>query len=166
MAATKSTSKLLLITGIPGTGKTDIGNYLQKNHSFKHLEIENILATNRFGPDWFGKVEQIISESRSKNQNLVITWGFLPAQDHQKVMYLRKLGMVLIWFDGDKQAARRNFSRLGTEPEAEFEKALGRISSFGVTSFLRPIEYNPFDQLGNFKKRSLICENLLSLFSS
>ncbi len=42
-----------LITGIPGTGKTTIGNWLEDKHSFKHIdfEAENWKIRNEFQKD-------------------------------------------------------------------------------------------------------------------
>jgi shikimate kinase len=39
--------KLLLLTGVPGTGKTDLGNYLAEHHAFRHVDFETV-ALPRF----------------------------------------------------------------------------------------------------------------------
>lgn len=155
--------RLLLITGIPGTGKTEIGKYLKRQNGFHHLDIEVIINSGKYGTNWLGKLEELIAQAKDKDTDLVLTWGFLPAQDHQRVQYLRTLGFTLVWFDGDKQAARRVFVKRGEPKETAFDQQLNLINSFGVTSYLRPIEYNTFDETGNFKKKEVIAQDLLAL---
>lgn len=54
----------LLISGIPGMGKTTIGNYLEKKHNFEHFDMElqhNIVAYNS-NPEQF--VSNLFKETK------------------------------------------------------------------------------------------------------
>lgn len=43
--------KLLLITGVPATGKTTIGDFLQDKLGFKHIDFEDGVSLQRFAAD-------------------------------------------------------------------------------------------------------------------
>ena len=110
--------KLLLITGIPGTGKTTIGDYLQEKYGFTHLDMELINA-------WQSLTSSIL-EAKRLNRDLVITWGFMPEEDNEKILKLKEIGVKMIWFDGNREAAREVFLARGTVSESAFNIQINR----------------------------------------
>ncbi len=152
----------ILITGIPGSGKTTIGNYLRDRHGFFHVDmesdedagyqkIEKLLA----GPVPF--IENIISVSL----NIVMTWGFVPGDRHIEIinMLKDKYGFKLIWFDGDREAARKAFTSRSTAKGKdslkfsmeELNLQMLKIDSSNVIARISPQQVNTFDKRHNFK---------------
>ena len=84
-------SKMLLITGIPGTGKTETAKHLENNHRFVHfdrelinswpLELQILWKTN------FSKLLE-----QYKNRDIVISWGFMPGYDDTEVRSIIEAG--------------------------------------------------------------------------
>jgi hypothetical protein len=65
---------LLLITGIPGTGKTTYGDNFAKEFGFLHHDLEDNQTLNRFNAN----PAQFIGELLNEKKNEVVTWGFGP----------------------------------------------------------------------------------------
>ena len=140
--------KKLLITGVPGTGKIIIGNYLESNYGFIHFDCEDpSMDYNAF--------------SESNADNKVITWGFVPTQDDQKIIYLQTIGYKMIWFDGNRDAARKAFNKRSTVPEYLFDIQMRRIEEMDLNKF-KPLEYDTFDSNSNHKDKDIICRELLA----
>ena len=94
--------RLLLISGVPATGKTAFGDWLQNEKSFLHLDIEKIQKI----PD----VNDLIKLSRP----VVMTWGFDPQQKELQIVGgLKNLGVSLWWFTAETSIAREFFMRRG-----------------------------------------------------
>lgn len=90
--------ELLLITGIPGTGKTWYGDKFASEFGFVHYDLEDQRTLSRFAT--FG---DLISELLSLNRSVVVTWGFNP-EDPPSIELIRQFrdaGFRLIWFDGN-----------------------------------------------------------------
>jgi adenylate kinase family enzyme len=68
---------LLLVTGIPGTGKTWYGDKFAEEFGFVHYDLEEQQTLNRFASN----PAQFIADAVSQKRNAVVTWGFVP--DHQ-----------------------------------------------------------------------------------
>src|SRR5690242_3199343 len=114
----------LIIAGIPGTGKTTIGEYLQAHEAFEHFDAEKARWTEAgiFRPD----LDAFLIVPAS---NKVITWGFVPQRDAVDVKETIEFGYRLIWFDGNRNAARKAFLRRGNVPEHYFEAQIQRIDA-------------------------------------
>src|ERR1700730_16146871 len=123
---TMSTPKpdLFLITGIPGTGKTWYGDKFATEFGFAHHDLEEQQTLNRFA----GNPQQFIADILALNKNTVVTWGFLPDQIQTTlVLQFSEAGFKLIWFDGNRPAALREFRKRGTVPEELFHIQMQRI---------------------------------------
>jgi hypothetical protein len=158
--------QLLLLTGIPGTGKTVISNYLAEQHGFLHFDREAF--------EHWSKVWQFLWERAPKlflwlallkSQKIVISWGFLPGADDRKISQLQALGFVLIWLDGDRAAARREFLERGTVPERKLDAQLARIARLDLFS-LHPIILSPFDRHGLFFDKAVFARQLIHYVKS
>ena len=152
----------LLIAGIPGMGKTDMGNYLQEHHGFKHVDMEvggniqSILTT----PDIF--VNQLLQEEK-----IVLTWGFRPFEDAESVLDLKSKGFKIIWYDGDRESARREFTRRspGESNERAYQYQLMRIETSKIVEQIDPIQINTFTEEGIFRGYDDIAEEILDKMS-
>lgn len=148
----------LLITGIPGTGKTTIGDYLQKNYQFIHYNFEIQTTLNQFANEKDGFISKTITQP-----NVVISWGFMPYGHTEHVVKFMKGGFDVIWFDGNRIAAFREFMKRGTVSESAFSLQMSNICSSKVIEFLRPRIINTFDENGHFRALGDIAAEILNL---
>jgi hypothetical protein len=148
---------LILITGIPGTGKTSYGDKFAKEFGFVHHDLEDQQTLDRFNANPAPFVGELLNEKES----VVVTWGFGPDCERSVflVQQLRSGGFQLIWFDGNRPAALREFQKRATAQEIAFYAQMYRIENSGVVKRLRPIVINSFDDGGQFKPtRELLAE--------
>jgi nucleoside-triphosphatase THEP1 len=90
------------IAGIPGTGKTKIGEYFQSVLGYSHIELEG----GPYNFDSLAQIDAAVIDLLAKKGNLIVTWGF-PCHDEfiEFINNLKKGGFRLIWFDGNREAA-------------------------------------------------------------
>ena len=154
--------KLLLITGIPGTGKTTIGNYLEEKYGFKHLDMEKIIPSS--GANYWQFLTNAVLQAKELNRDAVITWGFMPGTDNDKeILKLKEMGAKMIWFDGNRDAARFAFKKRGTVSEDLFNLQMSRIEGIDIINTFQPIYLNTFKKDGSFLKEDEIASKLLEL---
>ena len=139
----------LLITGIPGTGKTQFGDYLAAAHDFVHRDLELSEELAKFVKD----PAEYLAALCLASDRVVISWGFIPAPEHiELVRSFRNYGFEIIWFDGDRPAALRQFCKRGTSPEEHFYLQMYRIENSKSREQVDPIVINNFDGRGEFKE--------------
>jgi hypothetical protein len=145
-----SSRDLLLITGIPGTGKTWYGDIFAENFGFVHYDLEDQQTLNRFAAN----PAQFIADALGQDRSVVVTWGFVP--DNQPsvgaILQLRDSGFKLIWMDGNRPAALREFRKRGTAPEELFYLQMYRIENSKIVEQLKPIIINPFNSKDQFRE--------------
>jgi hypothetical protein len=101
--------QLVLISGIPGTGKSRFAEWLRDHHEFVLYE------TDKHG----GKPPS--TEWIFQQRQLVVEWGF-PANEPSLSICIGLIkswvdgGVSHWWFDGDRGAARTSFLNRGTVP--------------------------------------------------
>lgn len=148
--------KLWLITGVPGTGKTSIGNWLGSNYDFQHFDFENPAHFQDFVVNG-----QFIIPSKFNKNNVVITWGFVP--DHggiSIVSLLKQNGFKMYWFDGNRIASLKAFLNRGGFSEEIYYLQMHRIENSKVVDVLNPILINPFNSDYSFKNSEDIVREL------
>jgi Uncharacterized conserved protein (DUF2075) len=148
---------LLLITGIPGTGKTCYGNKFAREFAFVHhdLEDQQTQTLSRFNADPAKFIEELLTQQN----HVVVTWGFGPdcKRSESLVQGLRGAGFKWIWFDGNRPAALREFQKRATvqgraaAQEIDFYRQMYRIEESRIVERLKPIVINSFDDRGQFK---------------
>ena len=146
---TSTRSSLLLITGIPGSGKTFFGNVLSEKLGFHHVNLEDQAVLNQWSENPAKFVETLVSQKRKT----VVTWGFVPddAASVESVQYFRRLGFKLVWFDGNRPASLREFLKRGDIPEISFYIQMYKIEHSQIILRISPSIVNPFDDRGKFK---------------
>jgi hypothetical protein len=159
-----SSVRLLLLSGIPATGKTEAGVKLHEHHGFRHLDFEDVETLRRFLGDGEAGLRRAIDDLKKDGRDVVITWGFVPDVQLEVVKLLRTLGFMWVWFDGDRPSARKEYLRLGRPVEAwdvQLAKIATRIDPF--LDELEPVVVNTFDQEGKYRPREEILAQLLDL---
>jgi hypothetical protein len=120
---------VILIAGIPASGKTSFGDYLRDAKRFLHVDLE--------APDGFfisvldesvrvGRLEVFLDVLKQNATQVVLTWGFHPG-DFNIIEALKSAEVELWWFDADEEAARERFLARGTGTAATFDAQLSRI---------------------------------------
>src|SRR5690242_21621568 len=137
-------SALLLLTGIPGTGKTTVAEYLVAHHGFTHFDRETFGEWPKYLQVlWIRALPLFVWLVRLRHRKVVISWGFLPLMDNYEIRQLTQLGFAMIWFDGVREVARREFLKRDTATEEEFDAQVQRIERLHLETFPH-IKINPF----------------------
>lgn len=121
---------LLLLSGLPGTGKSHYGKWLADEHGYVQWETEAHWdrwgALMADGPS-IRTATSACNVVRALGADVVVEWGFVPA-DLPFVRVLGKVGLELWWFSGDEAAARQSWQ---TRPvpldDIVFDNQLDRI---------------------------------------
>jgi hypothetical protein len=102
---------------------------------------------------------------RELSEPVVITWGFHPVHDTQDILFLKEAGFRLVWLDGNRPAALREFIRRGTVQESLFYLQLWNMESTQVVKVVTPeVLASPFDSGGRFKRIDDLAAEILRAF--
>lgn len=154
--------RLLLLTGIPATGKTRIGDHLRDQHGFRHLDFEQMPTLQRYLNRDEPGLRQRIEALRKSGRDVVVTWGFVPDTQLRFVLLLRSLGFKWVWFDGDRHSALREYLNRGSEQQ-DWDRQLAKIEVHidPHIDSLAPAVVNTFDDMGRFRQRDEIASQLI-----
>jgi hypothetical protein len=124
---------LLLIAGIPATGKSHFGQWLSREHGYVHVDVEKACRLEILGlrATWdacfqSGDASPFVADLRALGSPVAVDWGFPPDLLHI-VRALKREGVGVWWFDGDRARAREEFVKRGTVPVANFDAQMPRI---------------------------------------
>jgi hypothetical protein len=127
-----SNVRVILVCGIPGSGKTTFCKWLESEREFVHLDFDQLLK----GQGTLDKLsligvlrqdpEDFMSEVSQKGQSIAIDWGF-PTASLPLVRGLKEKGATVWWFDGNRVAARISFTSRGTVPLKAFHAQMDSI---------------------------------------
>jgi len=102
---------ILFVAGVPGTGKTSYGEWLEKERNFLHIDMERKCS----GRSDLYKLWQLAVRTddyspfstamREMDRNIVITWGF-PPDVIALANGIKSQGITSWWFGGDYAFAR------------------------------------------------------------
>jgi len=156
----KNINMKILITGIPGMGKTTIGEHFESNYSYKHFNFEDSSNVHFYTQGTASEFIQSLT-----NENVVATWGFRPFEDRQFVLDLKNIGFELIWFDGNRVAAFREFMRIKSQNEQAYYLQLYNIIASNIINIIQPITINTFNSEGEFRNKDEIAQAILGISS-
>jgi hypothetical protein len=99
---------IILISGLPGTGKTFIGDHLADHNGFRHLDLESrdgqalidLLQQQRF--------DDFVREVAPNGEDVVLTFGY-PPELLPVIEQLGIRGIKPIWLDAPILFSRRNW---------------------------------------------------------
>lgn len=134
----------ILISGIPGTGKTTVAEYLANNFGYSHIDVEadSFKVRRELEQDaesFFNNIATI--------DNVVLSWGFGPYMDRPTVEKVIAAGFKFVWLDGDHTISLRNFlARENNDPhqEANYYGQMQMILATEVVERLKPAQIDPF----------------------
>lgn len=152
----------LLISGVPGTGKTTLGEHFATHHSFIHTDMER----DEFAPvRAFKKDEQAFLDTLHTSEKAIVTWGFGPFMQRYLIERMRESGFTLIWLDGDRIASFRAFmhrEKHNDRAEFEYYGQMREIVSTEIIARLNPAIVNPFTAEGDFRPLESVAKEVLS----
>ena len=131
---TRSIHGSILVSGVPGTGKSTFGRWLELNRRFAHIDLEND-GLDRFGlrPTWDliarlppVDVQPFLATMHGLERPVVLDWGFPPLW-LPLVQTLHAAGVTAWWFDGARAAARAAFIKRGTVSVAALDRQMHEI---------------------------------------
>jgi len=149
---------LILIAGIPGTGKTTFGNFLEKNYGYVHVDMEE----NHNTSEMLNDTDVFIKKYFSGNKNVVVTWGFSPDQETIDIVNkLRTFGFKIFWFDGNRDSAHKaTMNRAGFD-EKVLQQQMNSLTEWNIPEKTNAKIVNVFDEKGNFRDLAEIAGELL-----
>lgn len=154
--------RLLLLTGVPGTGKTTMADYLRDVHGFRHLDFEHAATFRRFLRRGDARFRDRVEQMLAGRYDTVISWGFVPGTQLEAVLHLRSVGFHWFWFDGNREAARAAFLARGDVPLELLEQQLARIDADLDLERLAPTVVDTFDGAGRFRSKAELARVLLA----
>ena len=126
---------IILIAGIPGSGKSSYAAWLQEHKGFLHIDLDEDeggllesaeLKSFRDAAFEIGSAKPLVESLSKLSKPIVVDWGF-PARYLGVVSAFKSAGMQLWWFDGDRMAARQAFLRRGTVPVEALDAQMASI---------------------------------------
>jgi hypothetical protein len=149
--------RLVLLAGIPASGKSQFGRWVEERHGILHLDVEKDgrLAAIGLEGSWnrcfrLRDVTAFASQLRSLNRDVIVNWGF-PVAWLDVVRQFKSEGFVLWWFGADHGRARQAFAERGDVPLAAFERQVAAISTnwSAIETVFRPNIVTTLDGQGN-----------------
>ena len=102
----------VLLSGIPGSGKSSYGQALATHAGFVHLDLEKPGVLKSYGLEgaWgsvfsTGSAAELATALDALRAPVALDWGF-PVRWLSAVASLANAGITPWWFDGDRSAAR------------------------------------------------------------
>lgn len=152
----------LLISGVPGTGKTTLANYFEAERGFFHVDME----ADEFAPRKEFNQDPVAFLGRlAFHEDVVLSWGFRPFKDRAAVEKLMEAGFSVIWLDGDRVASFRNFmEREKNNPMSEitYYEQMHAIMITRIVETLTPRVVNPYTSTGGFRQTEEIANEILA----
>jgi hypothetical protein len=119
----------LFIAGIPGSAKTPFADWLRDEFGFMHIDFEllsndfqQFLAQHRWNLHWlFGEMSRF-------SRSVVASWGF-PIEALPNVQTLSGTDVRLIWFDGNREVARKDWMRKTGRSDDDFRRQIAAIDN-------------------------------------
>jgi hypothetical protein len=151
-------NNLILLTGVPGAGKTTTAEYLSTQYGYLHFDREAFAQWPKFQQIlWHQSLRLFLSWAETKSNRIVISWGFLPGKDDDVLIQLISMGFVMFWFDGNREVARSNYMKRGATSDTAFKEQIERIDAMDPGKFhAKPV--NPFTESGSFVDQESIAQ--------
>ncbi len=126
---------LLFLAGLPASGKTSFGRWLESRHNFLHIDPEEDNRLKELGvdPAWQkcvarGTCEDFSAALLRFGRPVVFNWGF-PAHCLAVAEALKRAGFSCWWFEADVAQARRAFGQRHKATLDDFDKQIAGIEA-------------------------------------
>ena len=124
---------ILLLSGIPGSGKSSFARWLAKNKDYLHLDFDrgDLEKHGLHGPfDKFASSgsDQFIVELLKAHPPVCLDWGF-PPRCLWIVRRLADAGVNVWWFDAEPEVAKKHFLSRGDVHETAFDEQIANIKA-------------------------------------
>lgn len=132
----------LLLTGLPGTGKSAFANHLQSSRGFVHFDLEKdrtLWPDSSLHEVWESSRPHFVAAARNLFPRLVLNWGF-PPNCLPMVDEIDAAGVPVVWFTGPAGFAKNRFMQregITSDAAARFDYQLLRIACAGLPA-IRP----------------------------
>ncbi len=121
---------VLLITGLPATGKSHFAQFLAREEKFASYDMERYpdgWALPELHRDWEHNRALFVAKLRQRHpEGAVLDWGF-PPNCLPWVKELEEVGAQCIWFTGDRERLRERFIARGGQPVQCFDTQIRNI---------------------------------------
>lgn len=121
--------EFLLISGIPGSGKTSFCRWLDVVQGYRHVEVDTEEDKALHSALVLGdrlRLAQVVSKMRNEDIPTVIDWN-LPPSRLKSAQRLRDMGASIWWFDGDRATAAGIVVQRGNLSLPAFERQMLEI---------------------------------------
>ncbi|HEU0049639.1 MAG TPA: hypothetical protein VFQ43_18775 [Nitrososphaera sp.] len=124
---------ILLLSGVPGSGKSCYGRWLAKNKAYLHLDLEHG-DLEKYGLQrvwdefWSSRSDGLISALLETAAPVCLDWGF-PPRCLPIVRRLADVDVELWWFEADPHLAKKYFLERATVSEAAFDEQMANIEA-------------------------------------
>jgi hypothetical protein len=148
---------VILISGIPATGKSTFARYLAEKHSFAHYDLEchpRGWPVPELRDTWVASRSDFVAQAHKHHDRIALDWGF-PVHCLPWVQELQAHGARLIWFDGDVVRARQQFVKRGGIgithfDEQHFDEQIAAIQDAGYPFSLNCVVVHALSGSGGF----------------
>jgi hypothetical protein len=149
---------VILVAGIPATGKSTYCGWLHGAKGFAHLDIDRDSAVVNQQIERAGSITKFIRDFQGPT---VIDWGF-PTGNIPVVHLIKEAGAELWWFDGDIEAARAAFIRRKRGTLEEFEKQVRDIQEAreSIAALFGDNRITVLDASGRYLPEAVICARM------
>ncbi len=152
----------ILLSGLPGGGKTRLGDTLAADHGFSHTDME---ADNRALVEAH-RVPEAFLRAFPDDQDIVLTWGFQPLVSLHVVQVLVWGGFTPVWLDGDRAHFFASFMRRergNPIMEACYHRQLERITQARVLEAIDWHIVDSFQPDGTFRPLDEVAAEIIKV---
>jgi hypothetical protein len=143
---------VILLSGIPATGKSEFARHLAREYRFAHYDLECYprgWPNPKLKQTWDKDRRAFVSELREHHGRVALDWGF-PARCLPLVLELQESGVNLVWFDGDIARARERFVERGGIAVERFDDQAADIRVANFPASLRCVVVARLSSTGVF----------------
>jgi len=152
----------ILLSGLPGGGKTRLGDTLAADYGFLHTDMEAdswaLAEAHRDSGAFLGVFPH--------DRDVVLTWGFQPLASLHVVQVLVRGGFTPVWLDGNQAHFFASFMRREHgDPimAACYHQQLGRITEARVLEVIDWCIVDPFQPDGTFRPPNEIAAEIIKV---
>lgn len=153
----------ILLSGLPGGGKTTLGHRLAADHGFLHADME---ANGWALAQAAHRAPEPLLRAFPDDRDVVLTWGFHPFESLHVVQALIREGVTPVWLDGNRAHFLASFIRRERGSpimEAFYHQQLGRITQARIVESIDWRIVDPFEPDGTFRPIGEVAADIIKV---